>query len=187
MTSDHFSAGVIFSSDEKERVWKILVASDARFLKEDEINGKTPIKTGKIIGGTNKDEVTKALLNETAFDTLKREIMEEAKLTVLECYFVHSYDIPGRVAGTTHTRYFYLVKRFSGSFPFDEIKSIKDGTDIVKIWWSNLRNFEEIIFKFPNHKEGYIKAFLKMAEYNEKFRQDNADMFARYSAMKFNK
>jgi ADP-ribose pyrophosphatase YjhB (NUDIX family) len=170
---DHFSAGVIFAFDQNDLKWKTIGATDMRF--SDGV---------KISGGTNKDD-NKVLLNETPEETLEREIKEETNLTVSESILAHSYVIPGRIPGTMHARYFYLVKGFSGSFPFDSERNILDGKDEVKTRWWGLEEFEVAIFKFPNHKEGYIKAFLEMANLNENFRRDNAETFARYSAMKF--
>jgi ADP-ribose pyrophosphatase YjhB (NUDIX family) len=171
---DHFSAGIVFGFDEKDYVWKVIGATDMRFA-----NGV------KVPGGTNKDDKNILMTNETPEETLKREMKEETNLSVSEYELVHSYIIPGRMPGTKHTRNFFLVKSFSGSFPFETKINIEDGKDEVQTKWWNLGEFEIAIFKFPNHKEGYVRAFLAMAKSDEKFRTENAEMYARYSAMKF--
>ena len=150
------SAGVFFGFDSKEG-WKVLAESFSGGVKFPEaIN--------------NPDETT--------FDALGRKA-KEIKLEILECYYVHT------TVQTTDIRYFYLVKRFEGSFPFAYAKIILEGKDETIIKWWSLKEFETAIFQIPDYKDGYIKAFLKMAEHNEVFRRDNAEMFERYSAMKF--
>lgn len=173
---NHFCAGVYFGFDSKENLWKVLGATDARF----------PMGV-KIPGGTNKDENADFLLDEKPGNTLIREFIEETGLKPEgEFNKVHSVTLPGRKPGDTpHTRYFYLVRKVVGIFPFGSAKEFRDDKDDVKVRWWNLRDFENAIFRFPNHVEGYVKAFLAMANLDDKFRQDNLEMFNRYSTMKF--
>ncbi len=172
-TSDHFSAGVYFSFDTKDNRWKVLGATDSRFPND-----------AKIPGGTNKDDETKELIEETPGDTLKREFYEETGFrTNGECLQAHFVKIPGRVKGTIHTRYFYLVKNATGNFPFDFIREFTDDKDKIKVRWWTLQDFEKALL--INHRNGFVKAFLAMANSDEKFRQDNLEMYDRFSVMKF--
>jgi 8-oxo-dGTP pyrophosphatase MutT (NUDIX family) len=173
---NHFSAGVFFGKNPQDGKWYVLGATDSRF------------PTGvKIPGGTNKDENANFLLDEKPGNTLVREFIEETGLKPEgEFDKVHSVTLPARKLGETdHTRYFYLVRKVVGIFPFGSVKEFRDDKDDVKVRWWNLQDFEKAIFRFPNHKEGYVKAFLQMANLDEKFKQDNLEMFNRFSAIKF--
>jgi len=173
---NHFCAGIFFGLNSADGKWSVLGATDSRYPE----NVKIP-------GGTNKDEKANFLLEEKPGNTLIREFIEETGLKPEgEFNKVHSVTLPARKLGDTpHTRYFFLVRKVVGIFPFSSVKEFRDDKDDVKVRWWNLEEFEKAIFRFPNHKEGYVKAFLAMANLEEKFRQDNLEMFNRFSVMKF--
>jgi len=171
-------SAIFFDFDSKEG-WKVLGESfSARWV----VHGESFSGGVKLPEGISSTE-------ETTFETLRRKA-KEMGIEILECYYVHSnlclFSVPSRKTRYFYMmkRYFYLVKRFAGSFPFNEEKKVINGEDEVRIQWYGLEEFETAIYKIPDYKEGYIKAFLKMAEHNEKFRRDNEALFQRYSTVK---
>jgi len=165
--NDHFAAGAFFAFNPDGWEWYVLGVTNIRYPS-----------IVKLPGGTNKE-----FPKETPGETLKREFKEETGLKTLgEFLQVYSVRIPGGVLGSMHTKYFYLVKKISGDFPFGDVREFDDGGCKLRVRWWNLQDFERALL--TNHKDGFTKAFIAMANFDEKFCQDNLDMVDRYSRIK---
>lgn len=167
MIFNSFCCGVKFAWDSLASAWKVLGATDNRF--PDGV---------KIVGGTNKENPS-----EPPKDTVIREFDEEAHLLAKHYKEVWFRTIPGRNGGIPHTQHFYLITKTAGTFPFDSTHQFDDDGDQVTVRWWTLAEFEKALL--PSHKVGFQKAFLEMASIDEKFKQDNLEMFTRYSEIKF--
>jgi ADP-ribose pyrophosphatase YjhB (NUDIX family) len=165
--NSHFASGVIFAFYPQEKKWYILGATVKGF----------PMIRVKIPGGTNNE-----FPKETPLETLKREVKEEMELEVINSTVVHSYNVSGKISGDIHTRYFYLVTKFSGKFPIKYVHDFDDDGDAVSVKWWTVEDMDTFIFQ--NHKDGFEKAFLEMSEICPDFKAHNMGLYEKYSKVK---
>ena len=147
---------------EKDGVYYVVGVVDDRFPEV------------KIPGGGGK------ITDKTHDDTLIREFKEETDGALIPTKFkvIHQEEKPG------HTKLFFLVTEISGKiYPGEGMQVNEPDGEILTVRLWNIKEFEAKLFR--NYRIAFIKAFLAMANLDEKFRHDNLEMFTRFSAMKF--